>query len=155
MILSWLWEAKAVTGTQEGLARSVADPFTEVQPKRDTERARQSAYGESTRLNLLETSENDLNMNRFSEFHAKSILICPDHFAFEFNSAVFFSRRNGYRDHISFRQKQIGLNKCTLVAQVFNKALVDAVSSRKKWRLRAKFSRILSFIYHYYGPRFR
>lgn len=94
-------------------------------------------------------------MDGVPEFHTKSILICPYHFAFSFHTAILLARWHGHRDDISFRQKQIGFNKCTLVAQVFDVTLVDAVPSRKKRRFGAKFTRIFSFIFHLLEDRFR
>jgi len=87
-------------------------------------------------------------MDGIPEFHTKSILIRPYHFAFSFNTVILFAIGHGHRYDISFGQKQIGFNKCTFVAQVFDVTLVDAVSSREKGRLGAKFSRIFSFIFH-------
>jgi hypothetical protein len=71
-------------------------------------------------------------MDGVSEFHSKSILIRPYHFAFSFDAAILCACGYGNRYHISFRQEQIGLNKGTFVSQVFDMTLVDAVSSRKK-----------------------
>jgi hypothetical protein len=74
-------------------------------------------------------------MEGVPEFHPESILIRPYHFAFALNAAILFTGGHGHRYNISFRQKQIGFNKCTFVAQVFDVTLMDAVSSRKKGRL--------------------
>jgi len=94
-------------------------------------------------------------MDGIPEFHTESILIRPDHFAFSFDTVILFAIGHGHRYDISFGQKQIGFNKCTFVAQVFDVTLVDAVSSREKRRFGAKFSRIFSFIFHLLGDRFK
>jgi hypothetical protein len=94
-------------------------------------------------------------MDSVPEFNTKSILIRPYYFAFSFNTVILLANGHGQRYDISFRQKQIGFNKCTFVAQVFDVTLVDAVSGREKRRFGAKFSRIFSFIFHLIGDRFR
>ena len=94
-------------------------------------------------------------MDGFSKFHTKSILIRPYHFAFSLNTVILRASGYGHRYDISFRQKQIGFNKGTLAAQVFDVTLVDAVSSRKKRRFRTKLPRIFSFIFHLLGDRFK
>lgn len=87
-------------------------------------------------------------MDGVPEFHTKSILVRPYDFAFSFNAVILLAGGYSYRYDVAFRQKQIGFNKGTFVAQVFDLTLVDAVSSRKERRLGAKFSRIFSFIFH-------
>ena len=82
--------------------------------------------------NFMKELNNNLNMDGFSKFYTKSILIRPYDFAFQFEAAFFAASGYGDCHDISFGQKQIRFNKCAFAAQIFNETFVDAVSRSKK-----------------------